>query len=184
MDATTSSLIGAGIGALAGLAGGWLNGWRQSKIEHEKWRRSRYDTVERDARLALADLTKKLAMGIHAIAWITWKAKHETDKLSESGLSAYDTTMKTLFPDIVGSRVSLAALNRVSHDLVSPLIEQLYAFDVRIAKAAALYRNSALEGCRALAECHDDCLQFDKVFLDEVTKIGIPKMLAQGDGRT
>jgi len=184
MDAATASLIGAGLGALAGLAGGWLNGWRQSKIEQERWRRSRLDTVERDARLALAELTKKLAVGVHAIAWLTWKAKYEPDKLSENDLSAYDTTMQSLFPDIVGSRIALAALTKETHNLISPLIEQLYDFDVRIAKAAALYRESASAGVRALVEYHDKCLQFDRLLLDEVIKIGIPEMMTQGNNQT
>src|SRR5262245_38210832 len=118
MDATTASLIGASIGALTGLAGGWLSGVRQSKIEHQKWVRANRDTIEKDARLALADLTKKLAAGVHAMCWLSWKAKFEPDKLSERDLSAYDTSMQSLFPDIVGSRVILAALSKETHDLV------------------------------------------------------------------
>ena len=47
MDPTVASLIGAGIGALAGLTGGWLNGWRQSKLEYEKWTRSKQDGIEK-----------------------------------------------------------------------------------------------------------------------------------------
>lgn len=177
MDAVTAGLIGTGIGALTGIAGGWLNGWRQSKIEHEKWIRSKQDTIEKDTRLALADLIKKLAAGIHAIAWLTWKAENEPDNLSENDLSAYDSTLQSLFPDIVGSRVVLAALSRETHEQVSPLVNQLYVFDVRIGKAAALYRNSMPEGIKALAACHHDCLQFDKVLLDEVTKINTPEMV-------
>jgi hypothetical protein len=184
MDATTASLIGASIGALAGLGGGWLNGWRQSKIEHQKWVRARYDTIEKDARLALADLTKKLAAGVHAICWLTWKAKYEPEKLSEADLSAYDTSMQTLFPDIVGSRVILAALSKETHDLVSPLVLQLYAFDVRVAEGAALFRRSPADGIKVLATCHDDCLQFDRVLLDEVTRIGLPEGLTGAKGGT
>jgi len=175
MDATTASLIGASIGALAGLGGGWLNGWRQSKIEHQKWVRARYDAIEKDARLALADLTKKLAAGVHAICWLSWKAKYESEKLSERDLSAYDTSMQTLFPDIVGSRVILAALSKETHDLMSPLVLKLYAFDVRVAEGAASFRKSPADGIKALAACHDDCLQFDLVLLEEVTRIGLPK---------
>lgn len=183
MDPTTASLIGAGIGALAGLTGGWLNGWRQSKLEYEKWTRSRQDTLEKDTRLALADLTKRMAAGTHAIAWLTWKAKHELDRFSENDLTAYDATMKTLFPEIVGSRVALAALNKEIHDQVSPWIEGLYELDVKTAKAAALYRNTVLEGAKVLAECHGDTLKFDKLFLEEVTRMGIREEIAVTSSR-
>lgn len=97
MDAATAGLIGTGIGALTGLAGGWLNGRRQSKIEH--------------------------------------------------------------------------------------VVQQHYVFDVRLGKAAALYRNSISEGIKALAACHHDCLQFDRVLLDEVTKINTSEMVTLKRGR-
>ena len=173
MDSTTASLIGAGLGALAGLAGGWLNGWRQSKLEYEKWTRARQDTIEKETRLALADLTKKIAAGINAIAWVTWKAKNEPERFSENDLTTYDTTMKTLFPDIVGSRVTLAALSKEVHDQVSPLLTKLYRLDVQTTNAAAVYRKTALEGTEALAECLSEVSKFDESLLNEVTRIGI-----------
>lgn len=173
MDPTTASLLGAGIGALAGLAGGWLNSWRQANLEYEKWTRSRQDAIEKDTRLALADLTKKIAAGVHAMAWLAWKAKIEPSRLSENDLTTYDTTMGILFPDIVGSRVVLAALSKEIHDQISPLIQQLYDLDVKIAETASLYRSSVSEGTKALANVLSETSKFDKMFLKAVTKIGI-----------
>lgn len=178
MDPTTASLIGAGIGALAGITGGWLNGWRQSKLENEKWLRSRQEAIEKDTRLALADLTKKIAAGIHAMAWLAWKAKIEPTRLSENDLTTYDVTMNTLFPDIVGSRVALAALSKEIHAQISPLIQRLYDLDVKIAETAALYRNSPSEGSKELAEFLSETSRFDKIFLEEVTRIGIGELVA------
>lgn len=178
MDPTTASLIGAGIGALAGLAGGWLNSWRHSKLEYEKWTRSRRDAIEKDTRLALADLAKKIAAGIHAMAWLAWKAKIEPSRLSQDDLTTYDTTMNTLFPDIVGSRVALAALSKEIHDQISPLIQQLYDLDVKIAKTSSLYRDSVSEGTQALANFLSETSKFDEVFLKEVTRIGLVETTA------
>lgn len=173
MDPTTAGLIGTGIGALVGLGGGWLNGWRQSKLEYEKWTRSRQDSIERDARLAFADLTKKIAAVIHAMAWLTWKAVNEPRRFSKNDLITYDSAIKVLFPDIVGSRVTLAALSGAIHDQISPLIQELYALDVKIAEAGVLYRDSVSEGIKMLVKCHSESSTFDGLFLKEVIRIGI-----------
>jgi hypothetical protein len=50
MDPVLASLAGALIGALAGIAGGWLSNWHQTRLEREKWHRGRSDEFAKDLR--------------------------------------------------------------------------------------------------------------------------------------
>jgi len=171
MDATMASLIGTAIGALSGLAGGYLAGRRQSQLEYEKWRREREDNLEKDIRSAVAELTKKLAAGIQAIGWLTWKAENYPTKITEDDLANYDNDMKTLFPDIVGSRIAVAALNRETHTKMTPLVNELYSLDAQVAKATMTFKDSQEGGCKALADCYGKSRQFNDEFLEKVTEI-------------
>lgn len=171
MDGATASLIGAAIGAISGLGGGYLAGRRQMQLEREKWLRSRKDEHEKALRLAVAELTRKLAAGTHAIAWLTWKAKNAPTELTEQDLSVYNKEMKTLFPDIVGSRVVVVALDKEVHTKMTPLILKLYSLDEQVARAAMLFEDARSDCITALAHYYDVDLDLDKELLTKVTEI-------------
>lgn len=171
MDATTASLIGAAIGAVSGLGGGYLTGRRQAKIEREKWIRGRKDEQERTLLLAVAELTRRLAIGTHTIAWLTWIAKNTPTKLTKEDLSVYNREMKAIFPDIVGSRAVVVALNKEAHSKMSPLIDKLYSLDARVSLAADSF-DDARNGCiQALARYYDEDLELDEEILTKVSEI-------------
>ena len=171
MDATIASLIGAAIGALSGLGGGYLTGRRQTQLEREKWLRSRKDEYEKTLRLAVAELTRKLAVGTHTIAWCTWKAKHAPTELTEEDLSIYNKEMKALFPDIVGSRVVVVALDKEVHTKMTPLILKLYSLDEQVAQAAMLFKDARSDCVAALAHYYEVDIELDKELLTKVTEI-------------
>lgn len=172
MDATIASLIGTAIGALVGLAGGFLTSRQQTRLEYLKWVRTKEDEYEKEVRLAVAKLTKKLAAGTQAISWFTSKAQIEPAKLTENDLLAYDNTIQALYLDIVSSRIVVAALNKEIHAKMTPLVDELYSLDIRVAKAAALFRNSQQqEGIKELANCSDITSQFEDELIERVTEI-------------
>jgi hypothetical protein len=170
MDATAASLIGTAIGAISGLGGGYLAGRRQTQLEREKWVRSRNDEHEKTLRLALAELTRKLAAGTHAIAWLTWKAKYASTELTEGDLSVYNKDMKALFPDIVGSRIVVVALDKEIHTKITPLILNLYSLDAQVARAGMLFKGARSDCIKAIAQYYEAVLEFDKELLTKVTE--------------
>src|ERR1051326_1558955 len=171
MDATTASLIGAAIGAISGLGGGYLGGLWQSRLERAKWLRSRNDEREKQLRIAVAELTRKLAVGTHQIAWLTWKARNAPAELTEEDISIYNGEMKALLPDIVASRVVVDALDKSIHAKVTPLVEILYALDAQVALAGILFKSSKEDCAEALASYYETCLDIDKRILQEVTEM-------------
>ncbi|MBW4571886.1 MAG: hypothetical protein KME31_28895 [Tolypothrix carrinoi HA7290-LM1] len=86
MNEPVAVIIGAAIAAISGLSVALLTSWRQSRLEYDKWLRAkaddnnrwlqlREDDRQKDIRLAIVELTKKLSIGLHVMTWFTWKAK-------------------------------------------------------------------------------------------------------------
>lgn len=186
MDAAVASLIGAAIGALSGLGGGYLTGRRQSELERDKWLRARKDEHDKNIRLAVAELTKKLAAGTQEISWLTWKAKHTPDALTATDIANYNNKMAVLFPDIVSARVIVDAIDKSIHARLTPLINKLYSLDENIALAAKDFDSSRKGSVSALAGYYELWLSLDKEILTTVTeimKLDDPKVLT-GDTAT
>jgi hypothetical protein len=183
MDAAVASLIGAAIGAISGLAGGYLTGRRQSQLERDKWFRARKDEHDKNIRLAVAELTKKLAAGTQEISWLTWKAKYTPDALTVTDIANYNNKMAVLFPDIVGARVIVDAIDKSIHARLTPLINKLYSLDENIALAAKDFGSSRERCTKALAGYYEQWLSLDKEILTRVTeimKLDDPEVLTVG----
>jgi len=166
-----SSLMGTVLGATIALVGVLITGWRQAKLEENKWRRSRKDERQKETRLAAAELTRGLAAGIHAVAWCSWKARYEPDDLKEKDFAAYDREIKGLFPTIVGARIVLAALNENMHQQMTPFVKELYSLDRELAEASVLFRRSRDEGLKAVEACYQHAHVYDKMLLEQVSRI-------------
>jgi hypothetical protein len=151
----TAAILAAAIAALVALSVALYNSRRQSNLEYEKWLRTREDQIDKDFRLAVADLTRKIVQGTHQIFWLAWKAKHEPTYLTEEDFIMYDKRMAELFPDMVGSRIIVAALNQKVHTDMTPFISRLYDLDEEIAKIRILFREPPEKGTATLADCYD-----------------------------
>jgi hypothetical protein len=100
MDSGLASVVAALIALVAGLAGGFLAGRQQSSLEYQKWQRSRADDLAKEARLAVAELTKSLGAATHTMAWLTWTARNRPKQLTKQNVLNYDEEMHRLFPAI------------------------------------------------------------------------------------
>lgn len=172
MNPQTAAIFGAAIAALVALFVALYNSWRQSKLEYEKWLRAREDETDKEFRLALADLTRKIVQGTHRIIWLAWKAKNEPKNLTEEDFILYDRQMAEIFPDIVGARVIVAALNRQVHAEITPFVRGLYSLDEEVAKARILFKQMPEKGTDQLVNCLDRTIKFDGELLERVTDIG------------
>ena len=104
MEAAIIGLIGALIGALAGIAGAYLTFWLNTRHEHE-----------RALRAAVADVTRSLAAASHEIVWLTWQAKEQPDRLTEQRLTTKveDYNREAELPLMSKYAVAHEILNRV-----------------------------------------------------------------------
>ena len=175
MDAGLAAILGASIGAIAGLLGGLLNGWRQAKIEREKMQHERATTITTELRSAVADVTRALAAGIHAMEWLTWSAEKKSDLLTEEKLAQkaeeYNLTMNKLFPEIVGSLVVVASIENEVYKKLSPLSEKLEKLDVAISKEFLSTDEPLPKRVDKLAEYHVQANDLAKALPKEVREI-------------
>jgi hypothetical protein len=176
------AILGALIGAISGLSIALLTGWRQSRLEYQKWLRAREDDQrkwlqekedekQKEIRLAVVELTKKMAIALQAMEWFTWKVKKTPDSLTEEDISAYDEEMKAHLPEIVSSHILVAALSKTKYERLDPLVTELYQLDNQIAQASLMLKKSPQEGTQALVELCTICFRFHKELQKEVSEI-------------
>ena len=152
MDGAVAGLLGATIGALSGLAGGFFTGRRQLKVERDKWLQARKDEIQKDIRLAAAELTRKIAAANHSMVWLTWKAHFQPNDLTKEDISVYDKEMHVLKPEIIGALMNLCALDKSLYDKMNPFVTKTNVLDGRIRIAAISFDASPESTREAIAE--------------------------------
>ncbi len=153
------------------------------KIEEFKSRLIMDSESHRNVRLAVAEVSKRLAAATHSICWATWPAK-DHPKSFESLVDKYDGEIHLLFSDLVAARVVLAALSPAVHDQMSPLIDQLYGLDVNMGEAKCLFEEDHQRALVALAKLHTAARKLDDALLEAVTNLtfDLPPVNTRPDG--
>jgi gas vesicle protein len=135
MDPVIAGLMGTIIGGVFGILGGILTGRRQAKLEREKWFQTRKDDVDKETRLAVAELTRNMAAATQVMLWFTAKATTTPDKVTQKDVSDYDKEIQERLPDILGSLCVVSALDPKISARMSPLMGDIYSVDAQIAQA-------------------------------------------------
>jgi hypothetical protein len=152
MDPVIASLMGTVIGGVFGIAGGILTGQRQARLEQEKWLQARKDDIEKETRLAVAELTRKMAVAMQAMLWFTSMAESFPKKFSHEDISEYDMAIKELLPDILSSFMVVSALDTDVSDKMTPLLYKIYIVDGQITQASTQFETSPQASLKSLAE--------------------------------
>jgi hypothetical protein len=132
-----------GIGSALGT--GYLAGRKQARLEYQK-----------EARLAVAQLTRSIGVAVHTISWFTWKAKNRAALLTASDALEYDNAMKGIFPDLTGALAVLAAFSREAYEQARDVVDQVYKLDEKVASAATGLLTTDKEAAAELASLHQE----------------------------
>ncbi len=170
--------VTAVMGGIIALLVGWLAGRREANLESEKWRRAREDDLKKETRLAVADLTRKLALAAHSMVWLTWKATHRPSEFTREDIANYDEEMHRVIPDIVGAHAVVSALEPRLGDKLQPLTKRIYALDADIATEAtklipslvdsSFPQTGAVKGLDALEK---EAREFKNALITTVTQV-------------
>ena len=152
MGTELAAVIPALVALISGLAGGYITGRRQAKLEYTKWIRSRADDHERESRLAVAELTRALGAATHSMGWLTWGAENRAKYVTRDDVQRYDQEMHQLLPAITGCLAVVSALNEHFFRQMEPLVKQVYKLDVRIALATTEFLEQPAKGISLLGE--------------------------------
>jgi hypothetical protein len=159
----TVPIVVALLGIVSALVGGYFAGRRQAQLEHH-----------REARLAVAELTRSMSVAAHTISWFTWKAKHRAQLLTQSDAREYDDDMKTLFPALTGALAVVAAFSPAAYKRAREVADDLYSLDERVADAATAVLTQQENASAALADLHPEARRLEaasKTMAEEVMKL-------------
>jgi hypothetical protein len=140
------ALLGIGSAVVTG----YLAGRRQTRLDYQK-----------EARLAVSQLTRSIGVTVHTIAWFTWKAKNRASLLAPSDVQDYDSDMKKIFPELTGSLAVLAAFSRVAYERAKYVAVEVYALDERVAYVATGLLTEDKNAPAALASLHGEASRLE-----------------------
>jgi hypothetical protein len=118
-------LVVAALGLGTALFTGYLTGRRQAAIEAHK-----------EARLAIAALTRSMGEAIHEMSWVTWKARFRDSLFTKIDVDEYERKMSAVFPALTGSLAVVAALSKGGYIAAKGMVGEIYDLDNRVAKAS------------------------------------------------
>lgn len=171
MESTFLALIPALLALISGLVGGYWTGKRQTALEFQKWKRGRADDHAKEARLAVAELTRNLGAATHSMGWLAWNARHRAKYLQADDIKTYDREMHELFPSITGALAVVSALSKALFKEMEPIVRQVYHLDEEIAHAGTLYLDGSSEGISLLSSHLDTVVQLGKTLNSRVADI-------------
>ena len=132
LDTGLAVVLGVAVGALAGIVGGALAAWRQSKLALEKWSRSREDQQCRDTREAVSTLARTLA--------------------------SFEVEFHAEVATLVGAQMQLAALDHALYARVTPYIGQVIALGGNTYAALRASMEKDLDAEERLRSCNQEAL--------------------------
>ena len=150
-------VLGVAVGALAGIVGGALAGWRQSTIETEKWLRTREEQARAQTRGAVATLASSLASTAHSMMWATFKAL-TLGKASLETLASFEVEFHGEVATLVGAQMQLAALDHALYARVTPYIGQVIALGGNTYAALRASMEKDLDAEERLRSCNQEAL--------------------------
>lgn len=142
MDAPLAALLGALFGAIAGLVGGFVTAKQQSKLEEQKSLRARQDEQDREVRLAVAELGRKMATATHSMNWFSWRAVQRPAQFTSADIDAHDQEMHTLLPEMASALLLVSALSETMYKQLKAVVQDVYDLDVELAAAASSFEDS------------------------------------------
>lgn len=164
------TLVDKGLLAIIVLAAGY---YLNKSLEGIKNRLSRDQEFWRTVNAAVVDLTTKLAAGSHLISWLAWSATQPDSTLELEDFKSYDADMRLLMSELVGSQVSLAALNKDMFETLNNYAKQLYDLDICVGEARDLFVSTETwkiaKARVVLRDCCYRALRFDEALLTSST---------------
>jgi hypothetical protein len=157
LDTGLAVVLGVAVGALAGIVGGALAAWRQSKLALETWSRSRDDQQRRDTREAVATVARTLASTAHSMMWASFKVL-TSGKASREALASFEVEFHAEVATLVGAQMQLAALDHALYARVTPYIGQVIALGGSTYAALRASMEKDLDAEEQLRRCNQEAL--------------------------
>jgi hypothetical protein len=171
MDAAVAGLLGAAIGALAGVVGATLTTWQQNRAERERRRAAQLDEFVKAQRQALLHLAELVAIGSQAMLWAAWAASTKSGPEVRQEIDTYEARMRELLPKLLAAQAEAGSISDDAYKRVNPLVDQLTVLDTRIGTAASKLDDDEDEARTQIAATKGYALSLMSRTLDEIRTV-------------
>jgi hypothetical protein len=140
----------------------WVTARLTWRLELQRWKRARDDTLTADLRNGLQQLIMTIASAAHAMCWLTWLANADPDKVTESRIEQYDTEMHKLLPQLLGHHALVASLRPQVYNVFKDLIDEVFFADRLIGEAALRVVPGKTVTVAALSDLYERALSIEE----------------------
>ena len=167
VDAALAGLLGASIGAITGLCGGFVAGWQQRKVETLRWRQARTDELRKEERRSLLELTSLLAEGSQNAAWLCWAATVKSVEAVKADADDYETRMRALLPRLFSAQAAASGLSEEAYQQIDPLVQRLISLDTHLGDVSSRLQDKPELALQELRDSRSDAFKLTRdVVLD------------------
>jgi hypothetical protein len=110
--------------------------------------------IDKETRLAAAELARKIAAAIWAMRWFTAKAVNVPKELTQTDVSDYDKEMQEFLPGILGDMMVVSALNEEIAGKMLPPMDKINSVDVQITEGSINLNTSPESSLKMLADTY------------------------------
>ena len=154
LTAPIATVLGALVGASAGISGALLTTWLQLRLEQRRSRQSREDAIARELSGSIQQLTTRMASSVHSMCWLTWLAATRGDRVTQANLDAYDAEQHRILPEILGYMGTVAAVDVGVYQALKPHVDEIFMLDGRIGSIGLSLDRDHETAVRELAGCY------------------------------
>lgn len=142
------------ISLISGIIGASVSARYQIRLEEKKWQISRQDALDKEKRIAVAELCRKLVELVQEAGALTWYAKHDPARIKMADIRKYENASNILLPQIMGLLVVVSTLDSRLHQSMSILMQKAYDIDLGVSRGSIIFSKSKTDGIAAISQCH------------------------------
>jgi hypothetical protein len=94
-------------------------------------------------------------------SWLCWKGRYSPDTLIDADIVEYNKEIKTIFSELVGAQVILAAQDKLLYESINFIVEKVYKLDVKVARAAGYFKIEKEKTFELFEIYHQESLDFN-----------------------
>ena len=140
MDSAIAGLLGAIIGASAGILGSIVTSHLQLKLEEEKTRLAQVSAVSSELRAEIKVTAQYMLSLQHSMEWVCWLATKDEALPDDETVAQYHKEIHETIPKLLGALAAVSSFDQTFYDELAPLADQLFSLDGQIADALVRYK--------------------------------------------
>src|SRR4029453_10138842 len=152
MNDALIALAGATIGGLTTVGAVFVAGRASARLESPKEETRRHEAFEVRLHTQIADVLRLLLQAEFPVYQVTWYAKYVPEQLDRDRIAYFEQSTERVLPELGGALLVLSGLDKVVHEELGRLADELAIMDGQVRLALHQERDAALPALAAFVE--------------------------------